>query len=73
MHPEPFRSFELRHSLGILVARYFVIPNMRLALIQQHITPGDPTANLARAAAHVATAADNGADIALLPEGELKG
>lgn len=41
---------------------------MRLALIQMQVTPGDPAANLARAATHIATAAANNADIALLPE-----
>jgi len=41
---------------------------MELALAQLEIEPGDPEANLARAAEAVAAAADEGADLVVLPE-----
>lgn len=41
---------------------------MQLAVVQLEITPGDPETNLSRAAKAVARAADNGADLVVLPE-----
>ncbi len=41
---------------------------MRLALAQMLVEPGEPDRNLARAEAHIASAAASGAEVVLLPE-----
>jgi len=44
------------------------VPTLRLALTQMLVEPGRPAENLARAAARIASAAEQGAEIVLLPE-----
>ena len=46
---------------------------MQLAVVQLEITPGEPETNLSRAADAVERAADNGADLVVLPEQFLVG